>query len=270
MKKLFFGLLNLLIGLSACNQQTVTQMTKTAGKILMEANKPTEQETISGLKEALTIGAKNSVALVSRVDGFLKDEAIKILLPQQAREVIEKLQSTSTGKKIYDNTLKSVVDDLVVSLNRSAEDAAKQATPIFVNAITSMTIQDAFDILMGADSAATQYLRQKTYEQLVSAFAPQINTSLDKKLVGNESCNSLWAKFTKTYNDVAKSPANLVLGLSVIQETNLSNYVTRKALDGLFLKVAEEEKKIRENPIARVTELLKKVFGYAAQQRKKS
>lgn len=270
MRKIILGLLSLFLGFSACNQQTVSQITKTAGKILNEANKPTEQETVNGLKEALTIGAKNSVAIVSRVDGFLKDEAIKILLPPQAKEVVDKLQSTNTGKKIYDNTLKPIVEDLVVSLNRSAEDAAKQATPIFVNAITSMTIQDAFNILMGVDSAATQYLRQRTYEQLVNAFAPQINASLDKKLVGNESCNTIWAKFTKTYNDVAKSPANLVLGLSVIQDTNLSSYVTRKALDGLFVKVAEEEKKIRNNPVARVTELLKKVFGYAAQNRKKS
>jgi hypothetical protein len=265
-KAISFLLITLFI--ASCNQQTLNQVAKTANKILTEGAKPTEQETVGGLKEALTVGAKNSVGIVSKTDGFLKDEAIKILLPKQGQDVINKLQSSKAGQKVYDVALKPIVNDLVTSLNRSAEDAAQQATPIFVNAITSMSIQDAFNILMGSDSSATQYLRQKTFEQLVGTFAPQINTSLDKKLVGNESSNSLWNKFTKNYNDAAKSPVNLVLGLKPIEDTNLSNYVTRRALEGLFVKVALEEKKIRENPMARVSELLKKVFGYAAQNKK--
>lgn len=193
----------------------------------------------NGLKEALKIGAQNASQQLSAKDGFLKNAAVKILLPPQVQEVERTLRSVGMG---------SLVDQAIVSLNRAAEDAAGKAAPIFVNAITGITIQDGLSILKGGNNAATTYLQSKTTSQLTAAFRPVIQTSLNK--VGAEK---LWETVFKTYNQ-----------LPLIREKvnpDLTGYVTERALSGLFTTIAQEELKIRTDPAAQVTSILKKVFG---------
>lgn len=197
----------------------------------------TTNEIVNGLKEALKVGTDQSTARLSNVDGFLKNAAVKILLPEEVVKVENTLRNIGLG---------SVVDNAVTSLNRAAEDAAKQAAPIFKNAITSMSITDALGILRGGKTAATDYLKAKTTAQLISSFKPVIANSLDKV-----SATKYWTQLTSAYNQFSANKIN----------TDLSAYVTEKALQGIFLQVAEEEAKIRENPVARTTEILKKVFG---------
>lgn len=246
----FCSLLFIVASMSSCDQ--ISEILDT---------QLTEEEVVAALKEALTVGTDTSVNTVSSLDGFYKDAAIKILLPPEADEVIQKLRSTGTGEAIYQTALDPLAEQLILSLNRSAEDAAGKAAPIFKDAILGITIEDGFAILNGADNEATVYLENRTSSQLYTAFQPDIETSLDKGLVGGESASSLYARFVNTYNDVASSPANILLGLETINDNNLSAYVTQKGLDGLFVKVAEEEKDIRTNVGARVTALLEKVFG---------
>jgi hypothetical protein len=211
---------------------------------------PTESEIVQGLKEALIEGAVSSVKVLNVTDGYFKDNAVKIFLPPEANVISENISKIpGLGQK--------ALDDLVLKINRAAEDAAVEAKPIFIDAIKTMTIQDGMTILKGSNTAATEYLKSKTYQKLVTSFTPKINTSLGKKLVGNVSAASAWSDVTSLYNKVAP-----ILGKPKV-ETNLGAYVTKKALDGLFLKVGEEEKKIRANPYAYVSEIIKKVFGYA-------
>ncbi len=210
----------------------------------------TNSEIIQGLKEALTTGAVSSSNILHRTDGYFKDAAVKILLPPEANVITENIRKVpGLGDKM--------MDDLVLRINRSAEDAAIEAKPIFINAVKSMTIQDGMAILKGSNTAATNYLKNKTYNQLKSAFAPKINNSLNKKLVGNISTNQAWTQTTTLYNKVAP-----FIGKPKVN-TSLGDYVTRRALDGLFYKVAEEEKKIRANPYQYTSDIIKKVFGYA-------
>jgi len=214
--------------------------------------KLTEGDVADGLKEALKVGANNSVDLLSMENGFLGDELLKIMLPSEAKIVTENLDLIPGGDKL--------VEDAVLRLNRAAEDAVTEAAPIFVGAITSMTITDAFNILKGSDDAATAYLKDKTFMQLKELFQPKVVNSLDKALIGNVSTNESWSFLTEQYNAVANSLVGSLAGLQPI-DVSLDEYVTLKALDGLFIKVADEEKEIREDPLARVTPLLKKVFG---------
>ena len=214
--------------------------------------KLTEGDVADGLKEALKVGTNNSVDLLSIEDGFLGDELLKIVLPPEADIITDNLSMIPGGDKL--------VEDVVLRLNRAAEDAVTEAAPIFVGAITSMTITDAFNILKGADNAATHYLKDKTFSELKGLFQPKVTNSLDKKLIGNISTNESWSFLKDKYNSVAKSLVGQVAGLQSI-DISLDEYVTLKALDGLFVKVADEEKEIREDPLARVTPLLKKVFG---------
>ncbi len=210
----------------------------------------TQSEVVKGLKEALSIGAVSSVKVLNTTNGYFKDNAVKILLPNEAKVISENIKKIpGVGQK--------TIDDLVLRINRSAEDAAKEAKPIFINAISSMSIQDGMSILKGNNTAATTYLKNKTYNKLLSSFKPKINTSLNKKLVGNISTNKAWTQITTTYNKVAP-----FIGKPKVN-TNLADYVAKKALNGLFLKVADEEKKIRANPYNYVSDIIKKVFGYA-------
>jgi len=212
----------------------------------------TEGEVADGLKEALKVGTNNSVDILSLKDGFLADEILKIALPPEADIITDNLSLIPGGDKL--------VEDVVLRLNRAAEDAVVKASPIFVNAITSITITDAFHILRGEDNAATVYLKDKTFSELKELFQPKVTNSLDKKLIGNISTNESWSFLTDKYNSVAKSLVGQVAGLQSI-DISLDEYVTLKTLDGLFLKVEDEEKEIRKDPLARVTPLLKKVFG---------
>ncbi|OFX69442.1 MAG: hypothetical protein A2X12_11585 [Bacteroidetes bacterium GWE2_29_8] len=212
----------------------------------------TEEEVANGLKEALTVGTDTSVSIVSSLDGFYKDDLIKILLPPEANTIIENISYVPGGEKL--------VSDVILLLNRSAEDAAKEAKPIFVNVVTSMTIEDAFSILQGEDTSATYYLKKNSYSQLKELFQPKINVSLNKPLLAGVSTNEAWNTLQTAYNTVANN-GGVLLGISPITPISLDEYAANKALYGLFSKIAIEEKSIRKDPAARVTDLLKKVFG---------
>lgn len=194
-------------------------------------------DIISGLKEALQTGTNRGVAKLSSPDGFFKDAAIKILMPEEAKKVEQKLRSIGFGKQ---------ADNAILSMNRAAEDASKSAAPIFIDAIKRMSIQDAAGILRGGDFAATDYLKAKTTENLSNAFRPVIEQSLTKV-----NATRHWNTVFTTYNQFSLQKVN----------TDLAAYVTEKALSGIFHEVALQEQKIRRDPAAQTTELLRKVFG---------
>lgn len=198
-------------------------------------------EVISGLKEALQIGIKNSVNLTSVTDGFFKNSAIKLPFPEDAIKV---------KQKAMDLGMSSQVEKFELTLNRAAEDATKAALPIFADAITNMTIQDGFKILNGGDGAATKYLRDNTTAKLTAAFAPKVGESINK------------VKLTEYWNPII-TKYNSVMSITGGQKMNpdLNAYVTERAIIGLFKLVEQEENKIRKDPMARVTDILVKVFG---------
>ncbi|HRP54827.1 DUF4197 domain-containing protein [Agriterribacter sp.] len=199
-------------------------------------------EIASGLKEALRIGTQNSTGRLAAADGFFSNAAIKILMPEEAKKVESTLRSIGLG---------SLVDKAVLSMNRAAEDAARSATPIFVDAIRTMTITDALGILKGGDYAATNYFKDKTTLSLTNAFRPVIEKALAKV-----DATKYWNDAFTAYNKFAAKPVN----------TDLAGYVTERSLAGIFYEVGQEEQKIRKDPAARVTELLKKVFNGNNQQ----
>ncbi len=219
---------------------------------IAEAQIPTEQENVSGIKSALNIGIQEAISRLGRVDGFMGDQLVKILLPPEAKPIADNIRMIPGGEKL--------LNDFILRMNRSAEDAVKEAKPIFANAITKMTISDAMGILKGNESAATEFLKRNTSNDLQNAFRPKIKTSLDKKLVANLSAAQSWKTLADNYNKVASSSVGRAANLQTVN-ANLENYVTQKALDGLFLKLADEEKLIRKNPAARVNDILRKVFG---------
>jgi len=212
----------------------------------------TEDEVVSGLKEALEVGAKNAAGRLSVENGYFGDAAVKIMLPDEAKTIIDNISRIPGGEQL--------VEDVILRINRAAEDAAKEVAPIFVNSITSMTVRDAFNILKGADNAATSYLKATTYSDLHTLFRPKIQNSTEKKIIGNVSTKDSWVALTGKWNSVANSLAGKLAGLKPVN-TDLDEYLTGKALEGMFLKVEIEELKIRKEVSARVTPLLKRVFG---------
>jgi hypothetical protein len=199
----------------------------------------TQGEIASGLKEALQVGARNATSKVSAVNGFFGNQAIKVLMPPEAVKVEKSLRAIGMGAQ---------VDKAILAMNRAAEDASTKAVPIFTNAITSMTIQDGMTILKGSNDAATQYLKGRTTTSLTSAFRPVIQASLDKV-----NATRYWKEIITVYNRLPTTRQKI--------NPDLASYVTERALSGIFVYVADEEQKIRTNPAARVTDLLKKVFG---------
>lgn len=228
---LFFSLL---LSFPAAQAQDL----KNLGKKILGGGDTGGNEVGQALKEALDKGVQKGVAELSATDGYFKS-VYKILLPDEARKVTDRLKSVPGF-----NNLEA---DLVEKMNRGAEDAAKEAAPIFASAIRGMTFQDASNILMGPDNAATEYLRKTTWQQLYDKFNPVIVRSLDK--IG---ANELWSGATAAYNRIP---------MVTKVNTDLDDHVTRKALDGLFGKIREEEKNIRKNPASRTTDLLKRVFS---------
>ncbi len=198
----------------------------------------TNDEIVKGLKEALTIGSRKSADKASQTDGFYLNPQIKIPFPKEARQMEETLNNLGMSKQTR---------DFVKAMNRAAEDAAKKAAPIFADAILKMTITDGINIVKGNHDAATQYLKKTTSAPLKDAFKPVIRQSLARVEI-----TRYWSPLIKTYNK-----------LPMVTKVNpdLEEYVTQKALDGLFVLMAEEELKIRKDPMARTTDLLKKVFG---------
>lgn len=223
----------LLLITSACSVQ---QIQKTVGDYLKDA-KPTTEEVVAGLKEALEKGILAGAKRASATNGYLGNPLIRIPFPPDVKKVETKLRDLGFDKQ---------VDKFVETLNRGAEEAAKEAAPIFVSAIKSMTINDAWNILKGENDAATQYLKRTTSSQLEAKFKPIIRKALDK------------TNATKYYGDLV----NTYNKIPFVDKVNpdLDDYATQLAIDGLFKLVAQEEERIRENPAARTTELLKKVF----------
>jgi len=201
-------------------------------------NGPDNDTAVSGLKEALSIGTENAVKSVSQKDGYFKNKAIRILMPEQIRKVADVLSKVGYQKE---------VDEFILSMNRAAEKAAPKAASFFVGAIKEMSIDDARGILNGGDTAATEFFRKKTHDQIYEAFKPIISTSMDE--VGA----------TRSYKNMMSRYESIPFMDK--QSLDLDHYVTNKSLDGLFYMVGQEEKKIRTDPAARVTDLLKTVFG---------
>ena len=215
------------------------QFLKNAKKMLTTKNKGlTEKDAADGIKEALVNGTTQSVKLVSLVNGYWGNAEIKIPFPPEAREMESKLRAIGMGKK---------VDEFNLSMNRAAEKAASEAKPIFISAIKDMTVKDAINIVRGPDNAATTYLKNTTSPQLIQKFQPVIKTSLD-----SVDATRYWSDLITIYNKIP---------LVKKMNPNLPEYVTQKAIDGLFTMIAREELKIRKDPLARTSDLLKRVFG---------
>ncbi len=195
-------------------------------------------EIASGLKEALQNGISKEVTKLTATDGFYRNEAVKILLPDELRKV---------DKALRDVGLSSLADEGLKVLNRAAENAVKEATPIFANAVTSMTFTDAKNILLGSDNSATMYLQGSTSTALYSKFNPVVKSSL-----GKVGADKIWTNIITKYN---------ALPLTTDVNPDLNDYVTRRAMDGVFKMIAVEEKDIRTNIAARTSSLLKKVFA---------
>jgi hypothetical protein len=237
MKKILFILLIAVIGFQIADAQIL----KNAKKLLnttAAAGGFTEKDAADAIKEALVNGTGESVKFVSALNGYLGNPEIRIPFPPEAKEVESKLRAIGMGKK---------VDEFNESMNRAAEQAAVEAKSIFVSAITGLTVRDAINIVKGEKNAATLYLKNTTSPQLNTAFQPKIKASLD-----NVNATKYWGDLITAYNKIP---------LVKKQNPNLTEYVTGKAIDGLFVMIAKEELKIRQNPAARTSELLKKVFG---------
>jgi len=239
---------------STTSKSTATTKTDAASATTPATTAATSNSSAaSGLKEALVTGVTNAVLSLNKENGYFGNSLLKILLPKEADPLVNNIKLIPGGQ--------SLLDDVVLRLNRAAEDAAGEAKPIFVNAITGMSITDATSILFGSDkTGATNYLKKSTSSQLTAAYQPKVEASLNKNLVGTMSTTDAWAKLTKAYNKVANSLVGSAYNLAPVN-TNLSGYVTEQALNGLFTTVGNEEMKIRENPAARVTSVLQSVFG---------
>ncbi len=237
MKRLIMALA---LCLGACTSAQINQTLGEVNKALGTEQPLTTADVAEGLRQALINGITNGSGMASQLDGYFKNPKIKIPFPPDVQKVEDKLRQLGLG---------SEVDKFVLTLNRGAEDAAKESKDIFISAIRQMTIEDAWGILRGADNAATEYLKRTTSAQLRQKFQPVIANSLNK------------VNATKYYGEIVNNYNKIPL----VQKVNpdLNDYATTKAMDGLFLLIADEEKKIRVDPIARTTEILKKVFGAA-------
>jgi len=229
----------LIVLMSSCSYNLNAQLLNEAKNALGQNSTGfSETEAADGIKEALVNGTGNSVNLVSVENGYFGNQEIKIPFPPEAKEMDSKLRSIGMGKQ---------VDQMVLSINRAAEDASKDAKDIFIDAIKNMSVMDAINIVKGKNDAATKYLEKNTSPQLNQKFRPVIKTSLDKV-----EATKHWEELIKAYNRIP-----FVRKMN----PNLTEYVTGKAIDGLFIMIAREEEKIRKDPLARTSDLLKKVFG---------
>lgn len=240
MKKTILSISLISIGLTSCDV-----LNEAAEILVIDSGESTpaltNDEVISGLKEALNIGIKNSVDLTSVQDGFLGNAEIRLPFPEDAIKVKEKALSWG---------LDNQVEKFETNLNRAAEEATKEALPIFKDAILGMSISDGFSILNGGEGAATKFLKDRTTAQLVTAFSPKVEAAISKVKL-----TDYWEPIINKYNG-----AMTLTGGEKINP-DLNEYVTERAINGLFLMVEKEENKIRQDPIARVTSLLQKVFG---------
>lgn len=241
MKKLIFGL-SLIISMTSC--QELLDVLESSGGVAGI----TQSEAASGLKQALEKGVISGTSQLGQNGGFLKNAAYKILMPEEVRNVVDDIKSNPLTNLLAG----PYIDKVVTAMNTGAENAMAEAKPIFINAIKSMTITDAINIVTGGEGAATNYLKRATSSQLQTKFRPVISKALD-----NVNIKEPWSKVSTAYNTVT--------GKQV--QTDLNDYVTEKAMTALFSTVKNEEDKIRTNPVTRTTDLLKKVFGYADTQK---
>ncbi|MDQ1297013.1 MAG: hypothetical protein QG611_992, partial [Bacteroidota bacterium] len=209
MKAKTISLIAVMLIFSGCAE--LLNLLQTAGTLPL-----TESEVISGLKEALSTGAKNSAARLSLENGYFGDAAIKILLPDEAKTIVDNISKIPGGEQL--------VQDVILRINRAAEDAAKEVAPIFVSSITQMSVQDAFGILRGTDNAATTYLKNTTYNQLYALYKPKIQASTEKDIVGTVSTKDSWQTLTTKWNTVANSIAGRLVNLKPVN-TDLDDYL---------------------------------------------
>ncbi len=242
MKKYYFLAIILFAAQFSVAQIDYNKLKKQGQSIVKQVNAGnnplSNDEIIEGLREALTVGSNNASKAAAAVDGYYKNPKLYIPFPSEAKKMEQMLRSFGQEK---------LVNDFLLSLNRAAEDAAKEAAPIFVNAVKGMSIADGLSILKGNDDAATQYLKQNTQALLLEKFKPIVENSLHKV-----SATKYWEQLVVAYNKIP-----------MVERMNpsLSEYATQKAIDGIFIVVAEEELQIRKNPAARVSAILKKVFN---------
>jgi hypothetical protein len=226
-----------LLGASLAHANLLDKVKEYREKQQSASGEPDTKTVVAGLKEALSVGAKNGVANVSRTDGYFGNQLIRIPMPENIKKTEKMLRKVGLGKE---------ADAFILSMNRAAEKAAPQALSFFTDAVREMTITDAVGILRGNDTAATDYLRSKTYDRIYGAFKPSVSSAMNDVGV------------TRSFKQMMDKARNIPLLKK--QSVDLDHYVTSKALDGLFVVVGEEEKKIRKDPAARVTELLRTVF----------
>lgn len=272
MKKIFIPVvLGVMMAFSSC------EMLEDSTKSLSDA------DIIDGLKTALNVGADSASGNLAKLNGYYKNPLLKIPLPAEAEAVRNLINSNSSLATLSSTIgLDDKFEEVIIAVNRAAESAASEAAPIFKGAITNLTIADGWDILHGTvptatksasfdSTAATQYLKNQTYDDLTALYAPKINLALGKDLIGTTSATEAWASLTSTYNTFLNNSAvKLAVALGGIDlpasiNTDLGEFSTQKALDGLFYKVGAEEKKIRKNPLqwasSLVGDILEKVFG---------
>lgn len=267
----------LIITLFSCSEEDLNKVLNNSAL--------TDEEIAQGLKSALVVGTDTSTAILSAEGGYYNDQAVRILLPSTLQQSIKNFRSKSitlgfttvTGEQIYSGTsilgvsipgLKSKEYDLILGINKAAENAASSAAPIFVDAIDGISITDASNILFGGiDTAATAYLKSQTYSALYDEYEPKIDLALKSVTIGNVTVADSYEAFVADYNAVLNTnlpgfgTIGALMGIQTIGATDLSSHSTEKGLNGLFNKVAEEEIDIRENPLARVNSLLERVFG---------
>lgn len=232
MKKQFLILLSIITFVSCAELQEVVNQLPQSGGVLRNT------DIASGLRQALDKGIEKQVSKLTLKDGYYKNELVKIILPEELQKVDKALRTVGLG---------NLADEGIKAMNRAAEDAVNEATPIFVNAVKDITFNDAKSILLGENDAATQYLITKTKTELYNKFNPVINTSFSK--VG---ADQIWSNLITRYN-------NLPLTSDV--NPDLTDYVTNKALDGVFIMIAVEENEIRNKVSSRTTDLLRRVFA---------
>lgn len=240
-RTLCFAFTTLLCMISPCQAGFFDDLSREALPSLQQQNSLDNSTIVKGLKEALATGTERAVTEVAKPDGYFGNQLIKILLPDKVQQAADLLGEIGYQKQ---------VDEFVLSMNRAAENAAPKAASFLSDAIRQMTVEDAKGILSGGDTAATKFFEQKTRSQLFDAFKPTVTNSMDQ--VGT----------ARAYKEmIGKYETIPMASLVGTPSLDLDTYVTNKALDGLFIKVGEEEKKIRTNPAAQTTDLLRKVFG---------
>jgi hypothetical protein len=240
--KLTFVLAAAAVLFSACSSTQFAQvLDETSKQINGGGAALTNADVIAGLKEALDKGTEHAVGTASITDGFWKSDRLRIPFPPEAVKVKNTLNDIGMGAQ---------VEKFELTMNRAAENAAKEAVPVFLNAIKGMTVTDGFAILKGGDHAATNFLKEKTTAELTAKFRPIV-----EKATQQVALTSYWTPLSNAYNT-----ATLLTGGQAVNP-DLDAYVTQKAIDGLFVLVADEEQQIRKDPLARTTDLLKRVFA---------